>query len=152
MTHIVFYEKPGCANNSRQKAWLSAAGHTVEARNLLSHAWTCDELLRFFGARPVADWFNRGAPRIKSGEVKPEALDATEALTLLLTDPLLIRRPLIEANDRRESGFELALVDAWLGLPAWAMEASGDRNTESCVKATHVTPCATPEPARSDSA
>lgn len=111
-----------------------------EARNLLTRPWTCDDLLRFFGNRPVAEWFNRGAPRIKSGEVKPETLDAVEALSLLLTDPLLIRRPLIEANGRREVGFDLALVDDWLGLPAWAMDMAGDRDSESCVNGVNASP------------
>lgn len=29
MAHLVFYEKPGCAGNARQKALLRAAGHTL---------------------------------------------------------------------------------------------------------------------------
>ena len=145
MTHIVFYEKPGCANNARQKAWLAAVGHTIEARNLLTHPWTCDELLRFFGNRPVAEWFNRAAPRIKSCEVQPDTLDDADALTLLIRDPLLIRRPLIEADGQREIGFDLALVAQWLGLPASAMETSGNRNAENCAKDAHAAPCPNPQ-------
>lgn len=148
MTHIVFYEKPGCANNSRQKAWLAAVGHTIEARNLLTRPWTGEELLRLLGNRPVTEWFNRGAPRIKSAEVRPETLDAAEALSLLLTDPLLIRRPLIEANGRREVGLDLAIVKDWLGLPAWAMDAAGNRDSESCVKGAKASPCQMQPPGR----
>ena len=146
MTHIVFYEKPGCANNARQKAWLAAVGHTIEARNLLTHPWTCDELLRFFGNRPVAVWFNRAAPRIKNGEVRPEMLDDAEALNLLITDPLLIRRPLIEADSRREVGFDLAQIADWLGLPASVMQPSRNADAESCAKAAHAAPCPAPVP------
>ena len=36
MAKVIFYEKPGCANNAKQKALLAAAGHEVEARNLLT--------------------------------------------------------------------------------------------------------------------
>ncbi|MBI1424317.1 MAG: hypothetical protein GC149_12685 [Gammaproteobacteria bacterium] len=39
MAEIVFYEKPGCGNNTRQKALLAAAGHHVIARNLLTEPW-----------------------------------------------------------------------------------------------------------------
>src|SRR5512146_3415182 len=101
MARITFYEKPGCGNNTRQKALLAAAGHEVIALNLLSQAWTAESLLAFFGSRPVADWFNRAAPRIKSGEIIPEQLDASTALQLMLHEPLLIRRPLIEAEGRK---------------------------------------------------
>ncbi|MCK9215262.1 MAG: hypothetical protein M0P52_12565, partial [Rhodoferax sp.] len=95
MTHLVFFEKPGCGGNARQRAALEAAGHTLERRNLLSAHWTSESLLAFLAPLPVPDWFNRAAPRVKSGEVQPDALDAEAALALLLQEPLLIRRPLM---------------------------------------------------------
>jgi nitrogenase-associated protein len=118
MTHIVFYEKPGCGGNARQRSTLLAAGHTLEQRNLLTTHWTPQGLLAFLGELPVADWFNRAAPRIKSGEVRPETLDGYAALDLLLQDPLLIRRPLMQRTDTgaRHVGFDVAAVDAWVGL------------------------------------
>lgn len=118
MTHIVFYEKPGCGGNARQRAALLAAGHTLDRRNLLTAHWTTDKLLGFLAALPIADWFNRASPRVKSGEVRPDTLDGYSALDLLLQDPLLIRRPLMQRtdNDSRHVGFETAAVDAWVGL------------------------------------
>ena len=41
----------------------------VEARNLLTEAWTATKLRSFFGDLPVSAWFNRTAPSIKSGEI-----------------------------------------------------------------------------------
>jgi len=35
MATVIFYEKPGCGNNTKQKVWLAASGHTVLAKNLL---------------------------------------------------------------------------------------------------------------------
>ena len=96
MTMIIFYEKPGCANNTKQKVMLAAAGHTVWAKSLLTEAWTADRLLTFFGARPVAEWFNRAAPKVKSGEVVPEQMQAENALEMMLAEPILIRRPLVQ--------------------------------------------------------
>lgn len=136
MAIITFYEKPGCANNARQKVLLAAAGHTVQAKNLLLEPWTGERLLSFFGNRPVAEWFNRAAPRIKSGEIIPEALDADTALTMLCAEPLLIHRPLIEADDRREVGFDQELIDSWLGL---TRRAEGD--IEGCAKGHSAKPC-----------
>lgn len=116
MTMILFYEKPGCSNNTKQKVMLAAAGHTVWAKSILTEAWTAERLLTFFGARPVAEWFNRAAPRVKSGELDPEQIQAGTALEMMLAEPILIRRPLIAANGRFEVGFEPAIIESWLGL------------------------------------
>ena len=142
MAQVIFYEKPGCGNNTRQKALLAAAGHEVVACNLLTEPWTSERLLDFFGARPVTEWFNRAAPSIKSGELMPELLDETEALQLMLADPLLIRRPLIESNGRREAGFDQELIHDWLGLtPSGA-------DLENCPRSHQQAPCpVTPETA-----
>ena len=140
MATILFYEKPGCGNNTRQKALLAAAGHEVIAHSLLTEPWTAERLLSFFGNRPVAEWFNLAAPRVKSEEVSPEQIDAETALQLMLQDPLLIRRPLMEAEGRREVGFEHALVDSWLGLTP----SSTRDDLESCPRSHQHTPCPTP--------
>ncbi len=138
MTHLVFFEKPGCGGNARQRSALMAAGHTLERRNLLTAHWTADSLLAFLAPLAVADWFNRAAPRVKSGEIQPESLSAEAALTLLLSEPLLIRRPLMQRsdNDSRHVGFDTAAVDAWVGLgtnPASASAGEGCASpTERC--------------------
>jgi nitrogenase-associated protein len=116
MSHIVFYEKPGCAGNARQKSVLREAGHTLEVRDLLRWPWDSDTLLSFLAPLPVVDWFNRAAPQIKSGAVVPEALDPAQALALLLEEPLLIRRPLMALGDQRMVGFDAQRVHAWVGL------------------------------------
>lgn len=126
MATVLFFEKPGCINNTRQKQLLEASGHRVEARNLLAEPWDQSRLRGFFGSRPVADWFNRAAPRVKSGEVRPEALTAEAALAMMVADPLLIRRPLMQVGERRECGFDAALVDAWIGLKPPAAPLSED--------------------------
>lgn len=95
---LVFYEKPGCLSNGRQKEMLRARGHLLEVRDLLSEPWTGPRLRPFFGDRPVPEWFNPSAPRIKNGEVQPDDLDEAQALALMVSDPLLIRRPLIEVR------------------------------------------------------
>ena len=116
MTVVVFYEKPGCSGNARQKALLEAAGHTVQARDLLRTPWTRMRLLSFLEPLPVSQWFNRNSPAVKSGEIVPEEIDEATALALLQAHPLLIRRPLLEVDGERRVGFEAAAIDAWIGL------------------------------------
>ncbi|WP_374547663.1 ArsC/Spx/MgsR family protein [Rhodoblastus sp.] len=115
MALVTFYEKPGCGTNRKQKAMLAAAGHRLDERNLLAEPWTGERLLGFFGDMPVANWFNPAAPRVKSGEIDPLALGADDALALMLAEPLLIRRPLIEAEGRRCAGFDKEPVLSLLG-------------------------------------
>ncbi len=140
MAHVIFWEKPGCAGNARQKALLAASGHTLDVRNLLSEHWTAERLRGFFGARPAAEWFNLSSPRVKSGEVRPGELDEAAALAVMLVDPLLIRRPLMEAGGRCEAGFEPERVRAWIGLAeprvpvtdACPREAGGEAKAGEC--------------------
>lgn len=113
---VLFYEKPGCVNNARQKAILLAAGLEVEACNLLSEPWTAERLRSFFGTRPVAAWFNRSAPAVTAGCVDPAVVTEQQALTLMLQDPLLIRRPLLDVEGWRSVGFEAVDVMALLGI------------------------------------
>lgn len=139
MTQVIFYEKPGCANNTRQKAMLQAAGHELDVRSLLTEAWTAERLKGFFGALPVALWFNRAAPRVKSGEIVPENLDAETALDLMLNEPLLIRRPLIEAAGRKVTGFDPAQIEDWIGLSdSAARDKYSGQDLESCRRKTVV--------------
>lgn len=116
MAHITFFEKPGCGGNAKQKALLRAARHTLDVRDLLTWRWSAESLLAFLAPLPVAVWFNRAAPRVKSGEIVPEALDADAALALLLAEPLLIRRPLMALGEERMVGFDADKVHAWIGL------------------------------------
>ncbi|MBF0392662.1 MAG: arsenate reductase family protein, partial [Alphaproteobacteria bacterium] len=129
MTTVLFWEKPGCVNNTRQKALLRAAGHEVVARDLLAEPWTPDTLLPFLESRPVAEWFNRASPRVKSGAVIPEAMSAEAALAALCDDPLLIRRPLMRALGRSQAGFD---DTGWLGLPEGGPEACPRRDMPPC--------------------
>ncbi len=141
MATIVFYEKPGCGNNTKQKVWLAASGHTVLAKNLLIEKWTADRLRPFFGELPVAQWFNPAAPRVKSGEVDPTAYDAQTALTMMLAEPLLIRRPLMEVDGEFRAGFDPDAVNAWLGLN----DAKPKGDIEACPNTHSSKSCPTPE-------
>lgn len=116
MAFVIFYEKPGCVGNARQKAALMASGHVLEIRDLLKWEWSPETLRPFFGKRPVAEWFNRSHPAIKAGEVVPEMFDEASALALMCAEKLFIRRPLMEASGVYMSGFDDAEVDDWIGL------------------------------------
>jgi len=133
---LLFWEKPGCAGNARQKSLLREAGHRLEVRSLLDEPWTAERLSGFFGDLPLSAWFNGSAPKVKSGEVDPARLDREQALALMLAEPLLIRRPLMQREDgERMVGFDSERVAAWIGLASDA-EAVG----EGCAAASVACP------------
>jgi len=116
MPVLSFYGKPACATNRRQKALLRAAGFDLEEVDLLQHPWQREELAAFFSGMPVSEWFNPSAPQLKYGQVDPAALAAAQALDLLLAEPLLIRRPLLQYGDARMAGFDPGRVEHMLGV------------------------------------
>lgn len=107
---VVFYEKPFCAANAKQKQILRSCGCTLIERNLLEHGFDYDTLRSFMGDKAVAEWFNPAAPAIKNGSINPDTLDETEAMQLLMADPILIRRPLMVIGAEKLCGFDAAKV------------------------------------------
>ncbi len=129
MAKVVFWEKPGCIGNARQKDILEQSGHQLEVRNLLTEPWSVATLRPFFEDKPVSAWFNMTNPDIKAGRVVPADLSEVGALTLMLEEPLLIRRPLMQSGDRQVCGFEVDEVAQWLGL---ATESVGESDPQEC--------------------
>lgn len=137
MATVHFYEKPGCASNTRQKKLLEAAGHRVVALDILTEPWQEERLRSFFGELPVRDWFNYSAPPIKYGEIDPDRLSEQQALALMQENPLLIRRPLMQAGDSVMAGFDQQAVDNWIGL----QETGTQQDIESCPRLSASTNC-----------
>lgn len=121
MAYVVFYEKPGCINNTKQKKLLIQSGHEVDSRNLLTEHWDTIALRKYFGSLAIPEWFNQSAPDIKNGCIKPDNLSETEALELMVEIPLLIRRPLIKVDHEYCAGFDHDAVNKWIGLNVTSM-------------------------------
>lgn len=135
MSVVVFYEKPGCSGNARQRALLEASGHTVVAKNILNTSWTRMQLLAFLKLLPISQWFNRNAPMVKRGEINPEDFDESDAatvLSLLQANPILLRRPLLEVDGVCRVGFEVAAIHDWIGLSTAAESGELNVDQEAC--------------------
>ena len=139
MSELVFYEKPGCLGNRQQQALLLSLGHRLELRDLLNEHWTAERLRPFFGERPVSEWFNLSAPRIKSGALDIHGLNEQQALTLMLEEPLLICRPLLQQGELRQAGFAPGPVLDALGVTL----APGD-DLQSCPMDASESQCGAP--------
>jgi nitrogenase-associated protein len=126
MRAVIFYEKPGCVTNAKQKKLLRQAGCMLLERNLLEHGLDIKSLRTFFYNLPIRDWFNPNAPKIKAGEIDPDALSEVAAMELLMKEPILIRRPLMVIGDEKLCGFDAARLEELLG------KAIGHGSMETC--------------------
>jgi len=140
MPAVVFYEKPGCLTNARQKALLERQGCQLTVCDLLSEAWTEARLYEFLEAIPVALWFNPAAPGIKTGEIDLAVLDSSTAMALLLHDPLLIRRPLLDTEYGKTAGFDNVALLAALGVDT----AELNPESQACSKPNESQGCPQP--------
>lgn len=129
MAQVIFWEKPGCKGNAKQKEILLASGHELEVRDLLTQDWSLESLQLFFGERPVTEWFNMTNPRVKSGEINPAEVTPEQALQMMVAEPLLIVRPLMQVGNERLAGFEVQQVHNWIGLK---LDTIGPRNPQHC--------------------
>jgi nitrogenase-associated protein len=133
MKIVIFYEKPGCATNAKQKKSLREAGCMVIERNLLEHGLTTNELYAFLQDKPHTQWFNHNAPDIKNGVIKPAMMSPAVALQTLMRDPILIKRPLMVVGGSKLCGFDRKRIEVLLGRPLdqRVMTACSGRHT-SC--------------------
>ena len=140
MTVVHFYEKPGCLTNAKQKQWLVSAGLMLIVHDLLQEPWNENrqKLRGFFGSMPVKDWFNASAPDIKNGLIKPNELDEIQAIELMIKRPLLIRRPLMEIENRFYAGFDSGQLNIIHDL---SIKIPDSGSTESCSKPAHREAC-----------
>ena len=136
MATVIFYEKPGCINNTRQKKLLQTAGHQVDERNLLTHPWDVVSLSCFLHPETRDSWLNSTHPGLKSGDLELDLNRPEEVLAAMCHDPLLIRRPLLEIDGHCLQGFDAALLDQLIGLSVMP-----DGDIETCPRSQHATAC-----------
>ena len=107
MIPIIFYEKPGCVNNTKQKKRLVDFGFNVISTNLLKTSFSKEQLLNFFADKEIKDCINPNAPIVKNKELDVENSSADDLLALMISNPILIKRPLIAIGSNKFCGFDL---------------------------------------------
>ncbi|MCH9812912.1 MAG: arsenate reductase family protein [Epsilonproteobacteria bacterium] len=114
---VIFYEKPGCATNHKQKKLLQAHGCTLEVKNLLETKFSPETLISFFAPLRVDQWFNPNAPQIKNGSIDPQKMSAEQAILAMKKEPILIKRPLLKIKGQSLCGFDTTLLSTILQKP-----------------------------------
>lgn len=112
---VIFYEKPGCSGNAKQKKLLGLYGVAFETRSILSTPWSEDVLNSFFNGLEKEDIINKFASKVKSGEINISDYSKEELVKLMLQEPILIKRPLLVLGDKKVCGFDVEKINKILG-------------------------------------
>jgi len=67
--------------------------------------------------------------RVKFGEISSAEIAVDKALTMMVEEPLLIVRPLMQVGEQRRAGFEVEQVHNWIGL---SLDSIGERDPKNC--------------------
>ena len=82
------------------RASLSQAGVDLEERDFFQDRFSEEELRHLLGDRPPSDFFSWKSPSFRALGQPPESFTEENLLRLMLQEPRLIRRPLVQVGDR----------------------------------------------------
>lgn len=80
------------------KAWLSRTDAEVEERDFFTDPFSEDELRKLLGDRPPSDYFSWNSPSRRKLGIDRDTTSEDELVALMLQEPRLIRRPIIEID------------------------------------------------------
>ena len=112
--NFTFYEKTGCSGNAKQKELLKSHNISFSVKSLLDTSWTVETLSGFFKGLEIKDIFNPFAPQIRDKEIDINSLSKDEAITLMIKNPILIKRPLLDINGVKICGFDIEKINELL--------------------------------------
>jgi nitrogenase-associated protein len=112
--NFTFYEKTGCSGNAKQKELLKSHNISFSVKSLLDTKWTNDTLSQFFEGLELIDIFNPFAPQIRDKEIDISKLSFDEAINLMIQNPILIKRPLLDINGVKICGFDIEKINKLL--------------------------------------
>ena len=109
---MLFIEYPPCSTCQKAKKWLDANGIDYEDRHIKLENPTYEELKEWYeiSGLPLKKFFNTSGQVYKSMELKNKLPDMSEEemLSLLSSDGMLVKRPLLVADDFVLIGFKEA--------------------------------------------
>lgn len=116
---LLFLEYPPCGTCRKAKKWLDDHGISYEDRHIKEQNPTSEELKLWYekSGLPLKKFFNTSGLLYKSMHLKENlpAMSEEEQLQLLSTDGMLIKRPVIVAEDFVLTGFKEAQWEERLG-------------------------------------
>ena len=82
------------------KAELSQKGVDLDERDFFQDGFTEDELRALIGDRSVSVYFSYNSPSFRKMGLDRDKLSDDQLLTMMIQEPRLVRRPLIQAEGK----------------------------------------------------
>ncbi len=106
---LLFVEYPRCGTCRNAKSWLESRNIPYDARHIVEMPPSAEELRTWItrSGLPVKRFFNTSGHLYKSLALKDKlpTLSEDEQITLLATDGMLIKRPILVSNSFVSVGF-----------------------------------------------
>lgn len=107
---ILFLEYPKCTTCKKAKKWLVENNIDFDDRNIVEENPTKEELEKFYkkSGFPITKFFNTSGIKYREMGLKDIVKKASddELLSILATDGMLVKRPLIITKDNVLIGFK----------------------------------------------
>ena len=107
---ILFLEYPPCSTCKKAKAWLDIHKLSYTSRHIKEQNPTKDELTLWYkkSGLPLKKFFNTSGQLYKSMALKDKlpSMSEDEVLSLLSTDGMLVKRPIIVTDTFVLTGFK----------------------------------------------
>lgn len=107
---VAFICYPKCSTCKKAQQWLEDNGIEYTLRNIKEENPTAQELKEWYAksGQPLKKFFNTSGLLYKSMELKTKLPDMSEEemIALLSTDGMLVKRPLLIAEDKVLIGFK----------------------------------------------
>ena len=106
---VLFVEYPKCSTCQKAKKWLDENGIAYDDRHIVEENPTKEELMAWhkLSGMPLKKFFNTSGMKYRELSLKDRLPDMTEEeqYDLLATDGMLVKRPIIVAEDFVMTGF-----------------------------------------------
>lgn len=94
---------------------LQKGAEIIEERDFFQERFSEEELRRLIGSRSAAKVFSWNSPSFKKLSLKREELGDDQLLRLMLVEPRLIRRPLVQVGEQLIIGADRKALERLLG-------------------------------------
>lgn len=113
---LKFIEYPKCSTCKKAKKYLDELGLEHSDRHIVEEKLSKDELTALYkkSGLPLKRFFNTSGLKYRELNLKDKlpAMSEDEQLTLLATDGMLVKRPIVETDEKVLVGFKQAEYDS----------------------------------------
>lgn len=106
----LFLEYPKCSTCQKAKKWLESNQITYEDRHIVENNPSVEELEKWIkvSGKEIKKWFNTSGLKYRELQLKDklDKMSDEEKIKLLASDGMLVKRPILVAEDKVLIGFK----------------------------------------------